>query len=75
MAAELCDYAAEVTDPESENEWLYGRAGYLYYLRLVRASFVDDAKMMAMLDDTAAEVVDTILELSLIHISEPTRPY
>jgi len=64
MAAELCDYVAEVTDPESENEWLYGRAGYLYYLRLVKASFVDDEKTTRMLNETADEVVDTILESS-----------
>lgn len=62
MAEQLCEYAAEVTDPESENEWLYGRAGYLYYLRLTRASFIDDEATMEMLNDTAAEVVETILE-------------
>ena len=62
MAAELCDYSAEVMDPESENEWLYGRAGYLYYLRLVKASFVDDERTTRMLNDTATEVVETILD-------------
>lgn len=62
MAAELCDYSAEVVDPETENEWLYGRAGYLYFLRLVKASFVDDERTTAMLNDTAAEVVEKILE-------------
>lgn len=61
MAAELCDYAAEVTDQDSENEWMYGRAGYLYYLRLVRASFVDDERTLRLINDTAAEVVETIL--------------
>ncbi|GAB7347338.1 hypothetical protein MBLNU459_g4279t2 [Dothideomycetes sp. NU459] len=62
MAAELCDYSAEVTDPESENEWLYGRAGYLYYLRLVKASFMDDEKTTRMLDDAAADVIEAILD-------------
>jgi hypothetical protein len=61
MATELCDYSAEVLDEESVNEWLYGRAGYLYYLRLVKASFVDDEKTTRMLNDTANEVVETIL--------------
>lgn len=62
MAGELCDYASEVTDPDTENEWLYGRAGYLYYLRLVRASFVDDQATTDMIDDTATEVVEAILD-------------
>ena len=62
MAAELCDYSAEVLDPDSENEWLYGRGGYLYLLRLVKASFVDDEKTTKLLNDTAADVVDAILD-------------
>ena len=62
MAAELCDYVDEAIDPETADEWLYGRAGYLYYLRLVKASFVDDEKTLRLLEDTAADVVDAILE-------------
>lgn len=67
---ELCDYAAVTTDEDASNEWLYGRAGYLYLLRLVRASFVDDdddnddddKKTLELIDDTAAEVIDAVLD-------------
>ncbi|PSK60524.1 hypothetical protein B9Z65_674 [Elsinoe australis] len=62
MAAELCDYVDEVLDAETENEWLYGRAGYLYFLRLVRASFLDDERTTKLLNDTAADVIEEILE-------------
>ncbi|CAD0013371.1 hypothetical protein D6C84_01254 [Aureobasidium pullulans] len=62
MAAELCDYSAEVLDDASENEWLYGRAGYLYYLRLVKAAFVDDARISQMITDTQDDVVEAILK-------------
>lgn len=62
MARELCDFAAVVTEPEAGNEWLYGRAGYLYLLRLVRASFIDDEEISELLADTADEVIDAILE-------------
>lgn len=62
MAAELCDYVDEAIDPETQDEWLYGRAGYLYFLRLVRASFVDDEETLRLLDDTASDVVEAILE-------------
>ncbi|TKA65811.1 hypothetical protein B0A49_06967 [Cryomyces minteri] len=64
MAQELCDYAAVVTDEEAGNEWLYGRAGYLYLLRLVKASFEDDKKVQDLLDDTADEVIEGIMETS-----------
>lgn len=62
MAAELCDYSAEVLDTETENEWLYGRAGYLYLLRVVKASFIDDDKTTKLLNDTAEDVIEAILD-------------
>ncbi|KAF2764160.1 hypothetical protein EJ03DRAFT_332082 [Teratosphaeria nubilosa] len=62
LVADLCDYSAEVLDAESENEWLYGRAGYLYLLRLVKASFLDDPKTLQLITDTQEDVIDAILE-------------
>lgn len=62
MAANFCDYSAEVIDPESENEVLYGRAGYLYLLRLVKASFMDDPKTLQLINDTQDDVIDAILD-------------
>lgn len=61
MARELCDYAAVVTEEDASNEWLYGRAGYLYLLRLVKASFMDDKETVGLIDDTADEVIELIL--------------
>ena len=62
MARDLCDYSAEVLDPDSENELLYGRAGYLYLLRLIKASFVDDPKTLQLITDTQDDVVDAVLD-------------
>jgi hypothetical protein len=62
MAEELCDYSAEVLDADSENEWLFGRAGYLYFLRLVKAAFADDDKVCQMITDTQDDVVEAILK-------------
>lgn len=61
IAADLCDYSAEVLDPESVNEFLFGRAGYLYLLRLVKASFPDDPQTLQLLTDTQDDVIDEIL--------------
>jgi len=62
MAVNLCDYSAEAIDAETENEVLYGRAGYLYLLRLVKASFADDEKTLQLITDTQDDVIDAILD-------------
>jgi hypothetical protein len=61
-AKELCKYAAVTTDPDASNEWLYGRAGYLYFLRLVRRSFLDNQEIKDLIDDTAEEVIEAIMD-------------
>lgn len=62
MVRSLIDYSAEVIDPDTENEHLYGRAGYLYLLRLVKASFVDDPATLQLITDTQDDVIDAIME-------------
>ena len=62
MVYNLCDYSAEVLDVETVNEFLYGRSGYLYLLRLVKASFIDDPKTLQLITDTQDDVVDAILD-------------
>jgi hypothetical protein len=62
MVNNLCDYSAEVLDVDTDNEFLYGRAGYLYLLRLVKASFIDDPKTLQLITDTQDDVVDAILD-------------
>ncbi|KAI1823997.1 hypothetical protein F4861DRAFT_284795 [Xylaria intraflava] len=44
LAHRLCAYADVINDPadDGSNEWLYGRAGYLYLLRLCRRVFPGD---------------------------------
>lgn len=59
---ELCNYAAVTSDPGASNEWLYGRAGYLYLLRIVRKAFKDDKKTLELIEDTADEVIEAIME-------------
>lgn len=62
MAGNLCDYSAEVLEEGTENELLYGRAGFLYLLRLVKVSFEDDPKTLQLITDTQDDVVDAILD-------------
>jgi len=61
MAGELCDFVDVALEADASNEWLYGRAGFLYLLRLVRASFLDDKETYDMITDTADEVIEGIL--------------
>ena len=62
MAANLCDYSAEAIEPTTENELLFGRAGYLYLLRLIKASFTDDPKTLQLITDTQDDVIDAIFD-------------
>ncbi|KAF2465064.1 uncharacterized protein BDR25DRAFT_92756 [Lindgomyces ingoldianus] len=59
---EICDFAAVTIEPEASNEWLYGRAGYLYLLRLVRGAFVDNKEVLELIEDTTDEVIENILD-------------
>lgn len=62
LVKELCDFADVTTELDACNEWLYGRAGYLYLLRFIKLCFADDPKVKEMIDDTADEVIDEIME-------------
>ncbi|KAF1813655.1 hypothetical protein P152DRAFT_287594 [Eremomyces bilateralis CBS 781.70] len=62
LVEELVRYAAVACDPDAENEWLNGRAGYLYLLRLVRVSFPNNAEVASLINGAATEVIDAILE-------------
>jgi lantibiotic modifying enzyme len=61
LVKDLCDFADVTTDEESGNEWLYGRAGYLYLLRFVKVCFADDVEVKQLIDDTADDVIDAIM--------------
>lgn len=61
LVKDLCDFADITADEESGNEWLYGRAGYLYLLRFVKVCFADDAEVKQLIDDTADDVIDAIM--------------
>lgn len=61
---ELCDFAAVTIEPDASNEWLYGRAGYLYLLRLVRGAFTDNKEIVELIEDTTDEVIDNIMASS-----------
>lgn len=58
----LCSYATTIT-PASDtgsDEWLYGRAGYLYLLRMVRASFKGDTYALSLIQKTIEAIVRRI---------------
>jgi Lanthionine synthetase C-like protein len=57
----LCRTLAIVTSPIASNEWLYGRAGYLYVLRLVKPPFAEDRDIQSLIDRTANTVIESIL--------------
>lgn len=66
LVKQLCSYAEIVnspTDDEASNEWLYGRAGFLYLLRLCRREFHKNRhpRTAALLERTVKATVDRII--------------
>lgn len=68
LVQKLCSYESIVNDVHADsegeqgsNEWLYGRAGYLYLLRLARSGFENDPKTLRMIEKTIEATVQRIL--------------
>ncbi|KAI1383897.1 uncharacterized protein F4822DRAFT_54586 [Hypoxylon trugodes] len=64
IAQNICDYEKPLNDgprsKECSNEWLYGRAGYLYFLRLCRTVF-KDWRTAAVLDTAIDKTIRRII--------------
>ncbi|ETI24900.1 hypothetical protein G647_04270 [Cladophialophora carrionii CBS 160.54] len=61
LVQKLCSYESTVNDAGGSDEWLYGRSGYLYYLRLTRSAFEDASKSTEMIDTAIHKTVQRIL--------------
>jgi hypothetical protein len=64
LAMELCDFANIATEPDASDEWLCGRAGYLYLLRFAKAYFMDCEEVKDKIDRTAEEIIESITKIS-----------
>ncbi|KAI1497221.1 hypothetical protein F5X99DRAFT_397705 [Biscogniauxia marginata] len=66
-AKKLCSYSAVINSPTDvgSNEWLYGRAGYLYFLRLCRGVYCEKGQhtTAALIDRTIKTTVERVLAL------------
>ena len=64
LVQKLCAYSTVVntSSEEGSDEWVYGRAGYLYFLRLVRTALPRDeaANLHDLPDSTVQATVDRI---------------
>lgn len=66
LIRQLCTYEALINDlhDDGSNEWLYGRAGYLYLLRMVRElSLPYSPRSKTMLDTTIEKTIERILKV------------
>ncbi|KAK8045544.1 hypothetical protein PG993_005568 [Apiospora rasikravindrae] len=61
VVTELCSYERTINDKtdDGSNEWLYGRAGYLYYLRLCKTSLthIDHALINKTIEKTVRRML------------------
>ncbi|OAG38795.1 hypothetical protein AYO21_06990 [Fonsecaea monophora] len=62
LAQELCAYESVINGTGGSDEWLYGRAGYLYFLRLARSGFGEEgSRVRDLLEATIDKTVRRIL--------------
>ena len=63
LAQSLCSWERVINDKDTtgSNEWLYGRAGYLYLLRLTRSAFLQDARTLDLINRVIEKTVQRIL--------------
>ncbi|KAI9704712.1 MAG: hypothetical protein M1836_006492 [Candelina mexicana] len=62
LAQQFLAYVEEVIDADAYPEWLYGQAGYLYLLRMVREAFSNDRPMHSRIQSIAEEVIDALVD-------------
>jgi len=58
----LCDCADNLLGGGGSDEWLYGRAGYLYFLRLLRVGLCQYQKVVERVQNVIERVIDRILQ-------------
>jgi lantibiotic modifying enzyme len=65
----LCSYSSVITSESDagSDEWLYGRAGYLYFLRMLRVSFKDDTD--------AVDLIQKVIESVVRRIASSPQPW
>lgn len=70
LVKQLCQYSNVINDPNDHgsNEWLYGRAGYLYFLRLCQIHF-------GQKDHHAAKLISNTVNTTIKRIMEVPRPW
>ncbi|KAL7620530.1 hypothetical protein AAE478_009525 [Parahypoxylon ruwenzoriense] len=73
---QICSFEAALNDARDEgsNEWLYGRAGYLYFLRLCRTALEDDEGWDAATSSTAA-LLDATIDKTVRRILAAPQPW
>lgn len=64
LVEELCSYADRIASrhEHGSDEWLYGRAGYLYLLRLVSSGFATDSGVQELVRNTSQKVIHRMLQ-------------
>lgn len=61
LAQKLCSYESTINGDGGSDEWLYGRSGYLYLLRLARSGLNADSKASSMINSTLQKTTRRIL--------------
>ena len=61
LVQKLCAYDGIINGEGGSDEWLYGRSGYLYFLRLARSGFENGSKISELVNVTIHHTVQRVL--------------
>lgn len=63
LIRQLCHYSSAINSitEVGSDEWLYGRSGYLYFLRLARSHFRTDATTLSLIQNAIEATVSRII--------------
>lgn len=70
LATKVCSYETDINSDVGSNEWLYGRAGYLYILRLCRTHFEKQSDM-----EKVRVLLDRTIDRTIQYIHDIPRPW
>ena len=62
LMAKVCGYVDSLLGSGGSDEWLYGRAGYLYFLRVLKLGFLDEDNVQNRVQMIIERVIDRILQ-------------
>lgn len=75
LVQQLCSYQHTINDASGSDEWLYGRSGYLYLLRLAQSGIDRGSNDNADANNNASLLIASTMRRTVQRILDTTQPW